>query len=184
VLPTDLAPVITHCRPRQIQYMRWGLIPAFINDPASISPMFNAKAETLAELRSFEDLILTSRCLILNRGYYEHERQGDEQICWKISPAQEYFFYKAGLWTAWHNPQTNEIIESHTMITCDPKETAVSKVHNRMPVILNKAQRRLWMNPSASKLQLLQLLQPCDASTYSITEFSRKPVKVPKSKNR
>jgi putative SOS response-associated peptidase YedK len=184
VLPTDLAPVITHNRPREIQYMRWGLIPAFVTDPKAISPMFNAKAETLAELRSFRDLIMASRCLILNEGFFENEKQGDERVQWKVSPAQEDYFYKAGLWTTWRNPNTLELVDSFTMITCDPKDTAFSKIHDRIPIIMTKAERRLWMNPQATKEQLLALLKPCDASMYTITEFSRKPLKAPKNNSK
>ncbi|RYE18773.1 MAG: hypothetical protein EOP45_13625 [Sphingobacteriaceae bacterium] len=101
VLPTDLAPVITHDRQREIRYLRWGLVPAWTADPARCTPMYNAKAETLDQLPSFRDLILTRRCLILNQGFYENEKQGEERVQWKISPKDEDFFYKAGLWTTW-----------------------------------------------------------------------------------
>lgn len=177
VLPTDLAPVFTHARPREIRYMRWGLIPGFTTDPKTVAPMYNARAETLTELASFKNLIMTSRCLILNEGFYEFEKQGDERIQWKISPTQEDYFYKAGLWTTWRNHKSGEIIESFTMITCDPKNTAISSIHNRMPIIMTQPERRLWMNPNATKEQLLALLKPCDASMYSIAEFDRKPLK-------
>lgn len=180
VLPTDLSPVITHHRPREIQYMRWGLVPATTVDLASVPAMFNARSETLTELRSFRDLIMTHRCLILNRGFYEHEKQGDERVTWKISPAGEEFFYKAGLWTTWRGAG-GQLIESFTMITCDPLDTAMSRVHHRMPIILNKAERRLWMNPNAAKEQLLALLKPCLEEMYTIGEHSRKPLKEPKA---
>jgi putative SOS response-associated peptidase YedK len=179
VLPTDLAPVITHQRPYGIQYMRWGLIPAFATDPKQISPMFNARAETLTELRSFRDLIMSSRCLILNKGFYENETQGNDKVQWKISPVEEYF-YKAGLWTTWRNGHTGEVIESFTMITCDPSGHSFSKIHNRMPIILNKAERRLWMNPNSTKNQLLGLLKPCAEEMYTTKEYSRKSIKVSK----
>lgn len=184
VLPTDLAPVITHNRPREIQYMRWGLIPHFITDLASMPLMLNARAETLTELRSFKDLIMASRCLILNEGFYENEKQTHEQVQWKVSPEKEDYFYKAGLWTTWRNPGTGQTTDSFTMITCDPAGTPFRKIHDRMPIIMTQPERRLWMNPKATREQLLALLKPCDESMYSISEYSRKPLKASKASNK
>jgi putative SOS response-associated peptidase YedK len=183
VLPTDLAPVITHHRPREIQYMRWGLVPDFIRNPKEIkSPMLNARAETLTELPSFRDLLMASRCLIINQWFYENEQQGDEKITWKVSPTQDEYFYKAGLWTTWRNRESDEIIESFTMITCDPANSSFGKIHDRMPIIMNKEQRRLWMSAKATKEQLMALLKPCDEDMFMVTEDSRKPLKEKKTK--
>jgi len=176
VLPTDLTPVITHARPREIQFMRWGLIPSSAMDIKSVQPMFNARAETLNEKVSFKSLIMTSRCLILDAGFYERETQGNEKVEWKITPSEDEFFYKAGLWTTWQDRVSGEITESFTMITCDPFNHPFAKIHDRMPIIMNQAERRLWMNPNATKEQLLGLLKPCSEDFYKVTENSRKPV--------
>jgi putative SOS response-associated peptidase YedK len=184
IRPTDLSPVITHHRPRDIQYMRWGLIPGFVTDPKEIKPMLNARAETLTTTRSFKDLIMATRCLILNAGFFETEKTANEQIEWKISPATEDCFYKAGLWTTWRNPMNGELVECFTMITCDPSGHTFSEIHDRMPIIMNKAERRLWMNPNATQEQLLALLKPCDAQMYTVTEHNRKPLKATKGKPR
>jgi putative SOS response-associated peptidase YedK len=141
--------------------MRWGLIPDFATDLKQLSPMFNARAETLTQLRSFRDLVMTRRCLILNEGFYEHETIGNEKVQWRISPADgEDYFYKAGLWAAWRNPQNGEVIESFTMITCDP--TGPVPPHSRPDADYpGQSERRLWMNPQSTKEQLLSLLKPC-----------------------
>ncbi|RYE27148.1 MAG: SOS response-associated peptidase [Sphingobacteriaceae bacterium] len=182
VLPTDLAPVITHDHPREIRYLRWGLVPAWTQDTARITPMFNAKAETLDQLVSFRDLVMTRRCLILNEGFYENEKQGEERVQWKVSPVGEDYFYKAGLWTTWQNAASGQLIESFTMITCAPGEGRFGHIHDRMPVMMNKAERRLWMNPNANKEQLLKLLKPCSEEMYLISEYSRKPLREAKQK--
>ena len=183
VLPTDLAPVITHDRPREIRYLRWGLVPAWTQELSRVTPMFNAKAETVDQLVSFRDLVMTRRCLILNQGFYENEKQGEERVTWKVSPAGEDYFYKAGLWTAWQDAASGQVIESFTMITCAPDEgSRFGRIHDRMPVILNKAERRLWMNPGTSKEQLLALLKPCSEDLYAVSEYSRKPLRQAKQK--
>lgn len=173
-LPTDFMPIITLNRPREIQYMRWGLVPHTVSDPSQAGTMFNARAESLLEKPSFRDLVMSSRCLILDEGFYERETQGDEKVEWKIAPALEDYFYKAGLWTTWRNPQTGELLESFTMITCDPGSGRFSQIHDRIPVIMNKEERRHWMNPNATKEQLISLLRPCSPEMYLISEHSRK----------
>jgi putative SOS response-associated peptidase YedK len=181
IRPTDLSPVITHQRPREIQYMRWGLIPHFV-DQKEVKPMLNARAETLTKLASFRDLIMVSRCLILNAGFFETEKTSDEQIQHQISPAQEDYFYKAGLWTTARDQNIGVIIESFTMITCDPTGHDFRRLHDRMPIIMNKAERRLWMNPNATLEQLLALLKPCHEEMYKVIEYSRKPIKAKREK--
>jgi putative SOS response-associated peptidase YedK len=86
IRPTDLSPIITHHRPREIKFLRWGLIPPFVNQK-EVKPMFSARAETLTKLASFRDLIMVSRCLIINAGFFETEKTSDEQIQHQISPA-------------------------------------------------------------------------------------------------
>jgi putative SOS response-associated peptidase YedK len=182
-LPTDFMPVITLNRPREIQYMKWGLIPAFVSHPAEASAMFNARSETLLEKPSFRNLVMSSRCLILDEGFYEREMQGDEKVEWLVAPGQEDYFYKAGLWTTWRSRDGGEIIESFTMITCDPGETRFRKIHDRIPIIMNKEQRRLWMNPNARENEIISLLQPCADDMLLIIEHSRELKKSPKKKN-
>jgi hypothetical protein len=45
-----------------------------------------------------------------------------------------------------------------------------------------QAERRLWMHSQMTKQQLLSLLKPCTATRYTVTEYSRKPLKTPKGK--
>ncbi len=67
------------------------------------------------------------------------------------------------------------------MITCAPGKAKISRVHKRMPIILNKQERRLWMHAQATQEQLMSLLKPCSDDMYMIEEYNRKPLKAPKS---
>jgi hypothetical protein len=40
------------------------------------------------------------------------------------------------------------------------------------------------MSPNAAKKQLLALLKHCDESMYSIAEYSRKPLKAPRTNHK
>jgi putative SOS response-associated peptidase YedK len=63
----------------------------------------------------------------------------------------------AGLYYVWKN-NGNEI-HSYTIITTVPN-TIVGKYHDRMPVILEKEDEDIWLNPDTEAQQLLPLLKP------------------------
>jgi len=44
------------------------------------------------------------------------------------------------------------------MITCDLAYSSFGKIHDHMPIIMNKEQRGLWMSTKATKDQLLHYL--------------------------
>jgi putative SOS response-associated peptidase YedK len=64
------------------------------------------------------------------------------------------------------------------MITCDPTGHSFSGIHDRMPIIMNKAERRLWMSPEATEERLLALLKPCNESMYNTIEAARQQLKT------
>ena len=63
-------PVITNEAPTKVQLFNWGLIPSWAEDDAIKSYTLNARIETLAEKKSFKDVI-QNRCLIVADGFYE-----------------------------------------------------------------------------------------------------------------
>jgi putative SOS response-associated peptidase YedK len=56
---------------RRLDLLRWGLVPAWADDPAIGNRLINARAETLAERAAFRRAFLGRRCLILSDGFYE-----------------------------------------------------------------------------------------------------------------
>ena len=53
----------------------------------------------------------------------------------------------AGIWDRWHNPQTDEALESFAVLTA-PANKALSFVHNRQPVMLSLADAPSWLDPA------------------------------------
>ena len=66
------------------------------------------------------------------------------------------------LWES-SKPQANEVIESFTIVTTTPNEL-VSKLHDRMPVILDRAGIDRWLDPKASAKSLAGVLKPYPAA--------------------
>ncbi len=56
---------------RRAGLLRWGLIPPWSNDAKIGNKMINARAETIAEKRSFREPLIKKRCLIPADSFYE-----------------------------------------------------------------------------------------------------------------
>src|SRR5258706_182257 len=52
----------------------------------------------------------------------------------------------AGFWEAWNPPFNGGLVETYTIITCEPN-VFLGRYHNRQPVILQPAEFDLWLDP-------------------------------------
>jgi putative SOS response-associated peptidase YedK len=159
---------------RQLQWLRWGLIPAWSKDSSIGFKTINARAETVAEKPSYRSAFRQRRCLIPANGFYEWQRLEGSK-----SKKQPYFFSLrevdlfafAGLYESWASP-TGEIIKTFTVITTTANEL-VETIHDRMPVILNSQDHDLWLDPSFGGIDRLQtLLKPYPAEAMKIYPVS------------
>lgn len=110
---------------------RWGLIPKWVDKPFEFKAnMFNARAETLKEKASFKRPFRSQRCLVPVGEFYEWNAQRQPYY---VHAKDERPLALAGLWDLWE--KDNQTILSYTIITTQPNE-ALSRIHNRMPVVL------------------------------------------------
>jgi len=136
--PGQNVPVVKEARNRDVELLRWGLVPRWAKNLSIGYKMINARSETLREKPSFRNAFKQRRCLILADGFYEWQKPAP-----RVAPKAPYRFILkdgkpftfAGLWESWLSPD-DEMVESCTIITCPPNEL-VGDVHNRMPVILD-----------------------------------------------
>ena len=160
VAPSQPVPAVTDAQSRQVEWLRWGLIPFWAKDMAIGSRLINARSETVTEKPSFRQAFAQRRCLILADGFYEWQRSKE-----KKSPSIPYHFHRkdrgafafAGLWERWRNPEGEEL-RSCTILTT-AANGVVAPVHDRMPVILSGADLWAWLNP-AEPAELQALLKP------------------------
>jgi putative SOS response-associated peptidase YedK len=59
---------------RQLAFLRWGLIPAWADDPAIGDRLANAWSETAATKPSFRSAFRSRRCLVVADGFYEWQK--------------------------------------------------------------------------------------------------------------
>jgi putative SOS response-associated peptidase YedK len=119
--------------------MRWGL---------GARGSFNAPVETLATGADFRELWKRGRrCIIPALGFYEwHVNPDASEQPYYIHPDDQDVFGFAGLWAA-SMADGNGVTECCSIITL-PANALISEIHNsaaRMPAILTREQRRLWL---------------------------------------
>lgn len=143
-------PVITNQNGNLIKHYQWGLIPHWAKNKDIRKYTLNAKIETLREKPSFKSS-LSNRCLVIVDGFYEWkwlDGKGKNKQKYLITLPDDGLFAFAGLYSAWENRSTGEILNTYTIITTEANEL-MSKIHNnkkRMPVILNKTEQYNWLN--------------------------------------
>ena len=134
----------------ELTTFRWGLVPFWAKDPSIGNRMINARAETVAEKPSFRAAYRKRRCLILSDGFYEWHTEGGVKIPYFISLASGEPFAFAGLWENWSSKETDETLQTTTIVTTAANDF-LSQLHHRMPVVLDNANR--WLNGDMELLE-------------------------------
>lgn len=148
---------------REIEMLRWGLIPSWAKDPAMGNRMINARSETADEKPAFRSGLRQRRCLIPADGFYEWRKAGGRKQPFYIRLGDQGPFAMAGLWDRWQGPE-GTVIESCTILTTVPNEL-VRPIHDRMPVVLPPECFREWLDPIVTNAARLKpLLGPYPAS--------------------
>jgi putative SOS response-associated peptidase YedK len=147
---------------RQLDMLRWGLIPGWAKDMKISYRMINARAETLAQKPSFRAAFKKRRCLIAADGFYEWRHLGKTKQPYFVHMKNGAVFGFAGLWESWTSPG-GSIVESCTIITTSANDL-VRKIHDRMPVILHPQKYAAWLIQESWENSLQPLLVPYPAS--------------------
>jgi putative SOS response-associated peptidase YedK len=65
IAPSQDVPVVaSDRRGTRLELLRWGLVPAWADSPATGSRMINARAESLLNRPSFKEAAVARRCLV------------------------------------------------------------------------------------------------------------------------
>ena len=181
VRPGQMNPIITSQSPNRISRMFWGLIPHFAQDENYKYKTINAKAETVSRLPTFREPFRHKRCIVPATGFYEPDKMhyAKPPFPWHYFQIKEQpLLGFAGIYDIWKDKQTGKEIYSYTIITTTPN-ALVGKIHDRMPVILQKEDEETWLNPDITEPeQLLPLLQPYPADQmgeWQVGDAARNP---------
>lgn len=171
VSPGNEMPVIVRGEQEHtIELMTWGLIPVWSKEPHTKLKLINARKEGLLEKPMWKRLVMSRRCIVPARGFYEWKTVDGRKVPYYITPKEGSVLSFAGLWDEWSDGKTS--IKTYTIITTEPNKE-MSEIHNRMPAILNHEQMKLWLGPIDISPSLLdELLSPSPDGTIELKEVS------------
>ena len=161
--------VIPEETPYDAQLFKWGLVPFWAKDPKIGNRLINARAETIAEKPAFRTPFKKHRCLVLADGFYEWDKKGARRVPYRVVIKDEHPFALAGICDYWKDNKGNEL-KSFSIITTDANQL-ISKIHDRMPVILSRKDETAWLDPDLDIIHALKMLLP-----YPAKEMKMYPV--------
>jgi putative SOS response-associated peptidase YedK len=172
VFPGTNIPVIIKDDNNKLEFFHWGYKLKGLN-----RELINIRLETIEEKATFKTSFFTKRCLIPATAYFEWQ-QGVNKIKHKICIKGQSVFNMAGVYNYFKDSYGNLFIG--TAILTMPASGEIHKVHDRMPVILDTKQSKLWLsNLTRDDLLLLKerilLASPNDftlSSVYGETQLS------------
>lgn len=136
---------------RRLTAARWGFQPFWSDGPGR--SWINARAETAWDSPAFGPALRATRCVVPADAFYEWDRTASPRQPYAIGPADAGdLLPMAGIWSASrHAPPTVAIL------TTAPNEL-VGRIHDRMPVILERDLLDAWLDPGTSPADLAQML--------------------------
>jgi putative SOS response-associated peptidase YedK len=184
VAPTKQVYAVVERRPRhepeaaprrELTIVTWGLVPSWAKDPSIGSRMINARMETVAEKPAYRKAFARRRCLLPADGYYEWYvpeagptgRNGKPvKQPFFIHPADGGILAMAGLYELWRDPAREDgdplAWRMTTTVLTTTAEDAVGRIHDRMPLLVERARWHDWLDPDrdGSAGDLSELLVP------------------------
>ena len=158
IAPTQQAPVVRAGKDgsREIAMLRWGLVPSWARDLKAGTKMINARSEGIDSKPAFREAVRARRCIVPASGFFEWQGEPGRKQPFAITLAGEPLLALAGLWERWSAPQSPPV-ETFTIVTTEAN-TAIARIHDRMPVILPPESIDAWLTASAE--EACKLLKP------------------------
>ena len=152
IRPTDLVPVIAPNKNgnRSAYPMKWGF-----TIKASKTPVVNARVETAYSKDLFKDAWLRRRCIIPASWYYEWEHFHTSDG--KTNTGSKYLIQPKGAMSTWLCGlyRYENDLPVFAILTREPTQE-VSRLHDRMPLMLPSEKIDDWICPGSDPKSLLK----------------------------
>lgn len=153
---------------------QWGLIPAWAKSSKLTYSTNNARFEELTQKASYKlPWAHGQRCIIPACSFDEPCWESGRNVWWRFRRVDVAPWGLAGLWNAWTDPGTGEVIESYTMLTINADEhPLMSRMHRpdpRLPpdqqdkrsvVAIEQADVETWLSGSIADVARLMHAPP------------------------
>lgn len=156
--PTQLLPVITGSAKKGISTFYWGMHPAFAKQKTLSERIINQHAEPIVEKPALKKILIKHRCIIPADGFFGWKKIGKKtMVPFRFTLPDNQLFSLAGIWAEFEN-EKGEDIHTFSIITL-PANESVLPVQERMPLILNVEQEKLWLETETPEHVLMELLK-------------------------
>ncbi len=160
ICPTNDICTVIHTDQRRLIAMRWGFMPHWYKSPDDRPLLINARAETLAEKPAFRSAARERRCLIPASGFYEWTVGEDgKRLPWYICRPDGEPLVFAGIWQKWEGD--GKVLTTCAIVTTNANKS-LSKIHDRIPVVLDSEDWGLWLGEKGKGAALLMHAPPED----------------------
>lgn len=172
-----------------IELGEWGLVPSFVVREDQAKDMqnktLNARNDTIYERKSYKDAIIKQRCVLVVDGFFEWRHTANEKIPYYVYPKDGTVFYMGCIYTSWTDKETGEMKDTFSIITTEANPM-MEYIHNnkkRMPLILNKEDIAVWIDPETPKETVNQLMKPYNETNMSAHTISKDASYANKDRN-
>ena len=169
-----------------IDSYQWGLMPTWnksFEDMLKLAKRtLNARSEDIRTTASFRAAIKNQRCIIPVNSFFEYKHTFNEKgkkidtLPYLIHPKESPYFYLAGLYSYYKEPETQAWYKTFTIVT-EPANTFMADIHNsakRMPLMLSYNLIEDWINPESPPKLIDDIMQfACDDSTLEAYRVRR-----------
>ncbi len=146
---------------RRLDALKWGLVPHFTKDLKEARKPINARAESVATSSTFRGAFAARRCIVPAGLFYEWQKVGTAKQPYAIAQADPAPLAFGGIWEGWRSP-SGEVLRTFAIITTAANRE-MRELHDRMPLVLDEADWRLWLGDDAG--DVTKLLRPAPDGT-------------------
>lgn len=173
--PTQTMPVIVLDAKgkSKIELMSWGINLHWMN-----KLVFNTRTESILK-PVWKKKFSTQRCIVPATSFYEWKKTGSAKQPYLIRVKDQEIFGMAGIFEKWTEETTGEVFTSYSIVTTTPNNT-MKPIHDRMPVILDPKEEKVWLDPDQDTDELIVMLNSYSDKKMELYEVSPD---VGKSKN-
>lgn len=178
LFPRALGPFLRMDRSGQLELVvgQWGLIPRWAKSARLAFSTQNCRTEEVADKPAYRDAWrLGQRCIIPASSFDEPCWETGKNVWWRFERADAQPWGLAGLWNAWLDTTTGEVVESYTMLTVNADDhPLMARMHKPDPafppgrqdkrsvVAIERSATEAWLNAGLDEVGFL-LVPPAPA---------------------
>jgi putative SOS response-associated peptidase YedK len=150
---------------RRLAAATWGFRPFWADDGGR--SWINARAETAWDSPAFGPALRATRCIVPADAFYEWDRTASPRQPYAIGPVGDgELLGLAGIWSP-----RRDAPPSVAILTTAPNEL-VGRIHDRMPVILDRGLLDEWLDPGTPPADLAPMLLAAPDATLRMWPVS------------